>query len=115
MNDPTKRNVLYVITVGCALALIAYLGDFRGGGVSILADGLPSSTVEGEVLSIETGTKNSSGPATGYAVVKLRDGETVRASLGACVVFPGQMTRLAKYGVGSAAFYLVTESGKNDG
>ncbi len=113
MNDATKRNILFIVAVVAALGLIAYFGT--GGGVTIPVEVLPSTTVEGEVLSVDPEGGRSTTSPSRYALVKLRDGETVRASLGGCVVFPGQSARLAKYGVGSAAFYIVTADGKNDG
>ena len=59
---------------------------------------LDSSTVVGEVLSIEDpGPNDHVGPSVRIARVKLTTGETVRASApAACPVFPGQNAELTK-------------------
>jgi hypothetical protein len=60
----------------------------------------PSSTLTGKVVSVEEAPSKSS-PGLRRVTVELKSGETVRASAHpACVVFPGQVARLAKVGDG---------------
>ena len=76
---------------------------------------LRSDSIEGRVLSVDAPATDESAPsAPRYARVKLGTGETVRAIVGGCVIFPGQVTRLAKHGEGSSSTYIVTENGRND-
>jgi hypothetical protein len=112
-----KRNILYVVVVGGALALIVYFGaDYSPGAVVLSSEVVrPSATVEGEVLSIEAAEH---GQREGKeAVVKLTTGETVRAYVpAACVVFPGQIAKLSRFGeAGTNNFYVFKEAReKND-
>ena len=111
--DPRKRgNIVYIVAVAAALVMIWYFGaDYRLGGVAISTESLePSATVEGEVLAIET-DKSAGTPERKDAVVKLTSGETVRAYVPpACVVFPGQVAKLSRYGYGAASFYMLQEA-----
>ena len=111
MNSGPKGNLLYVIVVGGALALIAYFGaDYAPGGVNLSSESVvPSATVEGEVLSIAAASRGS--PGAKEAVVKLTSGETVRAYVPpACVVFPGQIAKLARFGeAGTQNAYVLKE------
>ena len=75
---------------------------------------LKSDSFEGRVLSVDApATDQSAHSALRYARVKLSTGETIRAFVGGCVIFPGQITRLAKYGSGSNASYGVIENGRD--
>jgi hypothetical protein len=108
--DPGKKgNIVYVVVVAAALAIIWYFGaDYHLGGVAISSGPVePSATVEGEVLSIET-VSGMNPPERKDAVVKLASGETVRALIPpACVVFPGQVAKLSRYGYGAVSFYVL--------
>ena len=75
----------------------------------------PSSTsLEGKVISIDPASSAEQSKLR-QARVKLTTGETVRASVPVgCLLFPGQITRLARYGDGSNITYMVTESGRDD-
>jgi hypothetical protein len=77
-------------------------------------DGPMGASVEGEVLSVDASPSDAKTGAARKATVKLRTGEIVRATVGGCVVFPGQTTRLSKYGRGPGAAYIVSENGRND-
>jgi hypothetical protein len=67
----------------------------------------PDATgIEGEVISVETVNRGGAGPRK-EAMVRLASGETVRADAGACVVFPGQPTKLWHYPI---VGYVVSES-----
>ena len=67
-----------------------------------------SSSLAGEVISVEELPSNQPSPRLRRAVVKLKSGETVQASVHpACVVFPGQVARLAKFGEGAEPAYWV--------
>ena len=99
-----------------AVAIVAVATEHMFVGPKAVEVKLTSTSVEGEVISVEAA------PSVGaerspprQALVKLSTGETVRASVpGGCLVFPGQTTRLAKYGDGSKSVYVVTENGRND-
>jgi hypothetical protein len=72
------------------------------------------SSFEGKVLSVDEPSKDSKAVAGRQATVRLRSGEVVRATVGGCLVFPGQTARLSKYGRGPGAVYIVTANGTND-
>jgi hypothetical protein len=77
-------------------------------------DGPMGAFVEGEVLSVDPSPSDAKTGASRKATVKLRTGEIVRATVGGCIVFPGQTARLSKYGRGPGAAYIVSENGRND-
>jgi hypothetical protein len=113
MKDTTKRGILYVASVAAAaLLVLLYVGILPGGIVISEREVHPSEYVEGRILAIEDEKRD--GANVRYAKVKLSNGDEVRASIGGCLVFPGQIARLAKYGIGREGFYVVTENGRND-
>jgi hypothetical protein len=65
--------------------------------------------VKGEVISVEAASPDQPhGSRLRQATVKLESGETIHAAVpDACVIFPGQATRLSKFGIGSNSFYVV--------
>ena len=113
MNTPA--NVALLILAGVvAVGVPRYFWHSTRGAVAESA-GYESGAIEGRVLSVDplvAGVSLRSPPR--YASVKLGTGETVRAIVGGCVVFPGQIARLAKHGAGSSASYVVTENGRYD-
>ena len=89
MDDRTKRNILFAVTVPASLLLIAYSA---GVFTSLPID--EARTVDGEVLAVESPSSNTQ---QGEAVIRLATGETVRAVVpSACVLAPGQMARLSQ-------------------
>jgi hypothetical protein len=61
----------------------------------------PSSALTGKVVSVQEVPSNQPSPGLRRVTVKLESGETVRAlAHPACVVFPGDVARLAKSGEG---------------
>jgi hypothetical protein len=108
MNTGTKA-----ITVLAILASVLVAARFAGvGGVSEA----PMS-LSGLVVSVDNST-HPDRPGMRQAVVKLETGESVRALVpAACVVFPGQIARLARFDhtVLSSPGYMVLEAKeKND-
>ena len=73
-------------------------------------------SLEGRIISIEPAPADRSKQTRlRRAGVKLTSGETVPASVpGGCLVFPGQLTRVAKYGEGAGSTYMITENGRDD-
>src|SRR5688572_6642625 len=113
MKNSTKRNILFVVAIVAALALIVVFGTGPQFGTVVLSsDVVPSTgTVEGEVLAIETTSSNES--PRKEAVVKLASGDTVRAYVPpACILFTGQIATLSKYGSETIgiAFYVFKEA-----
>src|SRR5207253_9186257 len=71
-----------------------------------------SSSLEGEVISVDAGSTKGA-PRIGHALVKLLSGERVKALVpNGCSVLPGQTTRLGRHGSGSDISYVVVENGK---
>lgn len=105
---------MYVASgVAAALLVLGYLLLDQLGGIVIAQGQLhPSEYLAGHVLAVEEDVHEDL--KRSYAKVKLKDGEVVRASIGACIVLPGQKVRLAKYGIASGAFFVVTDNGTND-
>jgi hypothetical protein len=114
MKRPGSTATLVIaIAVGTAVALFVYFEPGLFPGVVISSEVLrPSATVEGDVLAVET-VSGGNPPLRKEAVVKLASGETVRASIPpACVVFPGQVAKLARFNhpLLKEPFYEITES-----
>lgn len=69
--------------------------------------------MEAKVLSVEAAPRDGVARPR-EAIVKLSTGEKVRASVPpGCVVFAGQVTRLARQGEGASRRYVVVENGRN--
>ena len=108
MNRGTNIAVLALV----AALTIVVERSFLGSG---FVDEMPlSGSLEGEVLSVDPPSKDGGNSLSRTARVKLGSGEIVRATVGGCVVFPGQTTRLSRHGGGSSATYIITENGRND-
>ena len=113
MNKPTNIALLILAAVIAAGAQHFLWGTVKVGDAK--SANLESASIEGRVLSVDAAaTDESARSAPRYARVKLGTGETVRAIVGGCIIFPGQITRLAKHGEGSSSTYIVTENGRND-
>jgi hypothetical protein len=75
----------------------------------------PISTIDAKVISVDPpAPEGAEMPGPRQATVKLSTGEIVKAGVGACLIFPGQSTRIAKFGVGSNTWYTVWENGRDD-
>jgi len=117
MNQPANIALLAIAAIVAVVAQQAFVSP-------AVVEKAPASTpkktpalaaLEGEVLSVDP--ISSDGEANSLARkarVKLRSGEIVQASVGGCVVFPGQTTRLLKRWSGSDSYYVVAANGKND-
>ena len=114
MNKPTNIALL-VLAAAIAVGAQHYFGSAQRGVIAADSVTPGSNLLEGRVLSVDAPAPDKSGPlAHRYARVKLGSGETVRAIVGGCIIFPGQITRLARKGEGSNSVYLVAENGRND-
>lgn len=116
MNRPTNIALLVVVALA---AIVAERTFVRHGPVQSQVQAALTTPVreglEGRVLSVDPAVRDGEAALARKARVKLRTGETVSASIGGCVVLPGQTTRLLKYGSGSSAYFVVAENGRNDG
>ena len=111
MNRPANIALLVVV----AIAAVAAERAFVSPAPRPVETASRSDALEGRVVSVDP--VSSGGEANSLARkarVKLRTGETVSASIGGCVIFPGQTTRLLRYGSGSSAYFVVAENGRND-
>jgi hypothetical protein len=70
--------------------------------------------LEGEVISVEFPRPDGKqSPRPSQAIVKLATGESVHASVpSSYLVKPGQVTRVAQFGAGREASYVVMENGR---
>ena len=118
MNRPTNIALLVVVALAAAITERTFLSpgqvQTRAATSPLEGKAAATSSLEGKVLSVDPLTKDGESSLARMARVKLRTGETVSASIGGCVVLPGQTTRLLKYGSGSSAHFVVAENGRND-
>jgi hypothetical protein len=104
-------NFLFIIAVAILAVATQQTYFFESEPVPLK----PLSTVEAKVISVDPPSPqgvDKSGPR--QATVKLSTGEIVQAGVGACLIFPGQVTRIAKFGFGSKTWYTVWENGRDD-
>jgi hypothetical protein len=67
-----------------------------------------SKTIKGQVVSVDSSSRDNSSSRPRQAVVKLKSGETVQASVpDGCVVFAGQVAHLALADRGNQRSYTV--------
>jgi len=111
MNRPANIALLAIVAIAAIAAERAFVSP-----APRRAETAPrSDALEGRVISVDPVSNGDEADSLARkARVKLRTGETVSASIGGCVIFPGQNTRLLKYGSGSSAYYVVAENGRND-
>ena len=110
MNRPANIAFLVAVAIAAIAAERAFVSS-----TPRLVEAVPrSDALEGRVVSVDPANDGEANSLARQARVKLRTGETVSASIGGCVVFPGQTTRLLKYGSGSSAYFVVAENGRND-
>jgi hypothetical protein len=112
MNLPTNIALLAlaaVVAVAAERAILSPASRPIEAETEITSDAL-----EGRVLSVDpTSSDGEAGSLARKARVKLVSGEIVRASIGGCVVAPGQSARLLRYGSGSSAIYVLAGNGKD--
>jgi hypothetical protein len=106
MAPGTKRNILFVVAVGAAASAIYFLGFEPRGVIASFEVKPDAANIEGEVLSVESTSERKE------AVVRLVSGQTVRAYVPpACLVFPGQVARMSRFGSGGAqSLYVVNDA-----
>ena len=116
MNRPTNIALLVVVALAAVVAERTFVrhGPVQSQIQAALATPATEG-LEGRVLSVDPLVSGGEASLARKALVKLRTGETVSASIGGCVVLPGQTTRLLRYGSGSSAYFVVAENGRNDG
>lgn len=117
MNRPTNIALLALVAIATVVAERTLITPNQGQAVSqaLAPEVHQGLTLEGEVLSVDPLANDEASSLARKARVKLRTGETVVASIGGCVVLPGQTARLLKYDHGAAAFYVVAENGRSGG
>ena len=112
MSARWKRSIPFIIAIAAA-ALAIYFWGVEPRGVIASFEVKPEATdVEGDVLSVETITGGNP-PQRKEAVVRLASGQTVRAYVPpACLVFPGQVARMSRFGREGAnqSFYVLNEA-----
>ncbi len=69
-------------------------------------------TLEGEVLAVDPPADDGTASLARKATIKLRGGEVVQASVGGCVIFPGQTTRVSRMAGYLKTVYVVAENGR---
>lgn len=115
MKRPTNIALLIVAALAAVTIQRALMAPASVNAAPATEHAPAPGALEGKVLSVDPPGDGEPHSLGRKARVKLRSGEIVRASVGGCIIFPGQTTRLAKYGSGSSVFYVVTENGRNDG
>ena len=107
-------NRIANIALLVAVALVAVVAERLFFSTPQLVEELPASaSLEGKIISVEAVSPDQA--RLRRALVKLRTGEIVRASVpGSCLVFPGQVASLARYGEGSGITFMVKGHGRDD-
>ena len=111
MNRPTNIALLVLVALAAVVAERTFV---RHAPVKAVSATPALEGLEGRVLSVDPAVSDGEASLVRKARVRLHTGETVSASIGGCVVLPGQTTRLLKYGSGSSAYFVVAENGRND-
>jgi hypothetical protein len=105
-----KPSTNIVLLVLVALASVAVDRALIGPRVAERAEA--SDPLEGEVLAVDPPTDGETSSLARKASIKLRGGEIVRASVGGCIISPGQTTRLVRMQGALEPVYLVAADGK---
>lgn len=111
MNGPTNIALLVLVALAAVVAERSFMAPRAFVEVNQETQAT-TDPLEGEVLSVEAPSSDEAASLMRKAAVKLRSGEVVFATVGGCIISPGQTTRVSKVGPVSNSSYVVAEHGR---
>ena len=100
------------IALLAVVALVSIAADRALFAPRVVENAAVADPLEGEVLAVDPPTNDETPSLARSATIRLRGGDIVRASIGGCIISPGQTTRVVQTQGYGRPVYVVAANGK---